>query len=293
MADYWKSNAKKYCDFCKCWITDNKPSVEFHEKGRRHQENVSKRLKQITRNNTKIEHDNVKIDAAMAKMEAAAMDAYRKDVENNADMTSRAINKRLQDENLEVAGSSAGGKKIWREAKADKGTYYWNILTNESVWEPPKEGYLSILEAKELEELENSKAWKSYNQKLITNTRLQAQEEKKISEEERARLAREKLKERRVEQEKPVVAAPLLEEGKTNPYGRWQTVQIVEQEPEPATVEEIPLPEVPVEAPPRREFKEKTVEALADVAGSTQFKKRKQNGVNKRQRNTRARIDDD
>lgn len=25
MADYWKSNDKKYCDFCKCWITDNKP----------------------------------------------------------------------------------------------------------------------------------------------------------------------------------------------------------------------------------------------------------------------------
>lgn len=23
--EYWKSNDKKYCDFCKCWITDNKP----------------------------------------------------------------------------------------------------------------------------------------------------------------------------------------------------------------------------------------------------------------------------
>lgn len=23
--DYWKSNERKFCDFCKCWITDNKP----------------------------------------------------------------------------------------------------------------------------------------------------------------------------------------------------------------------------------------------------------------------------
>lgn len=27
-ADYWKSNDRKYCDFCKCWITDNKPVSE-------------------------------------------------------------------------------------------------------------------------------------------------------------------------------------------------------------------------------------------------------------------------
>lgn len=24
-ADYWVSQSKKYCDFCKCWIADNKP----------------------------------------------------------------------------------------------------------------------------------------------------------------------------------------------------------------------------------------------------------------------------
>ena len=24
MTEYWKSQAKKFCDFCKCWISDNK-----------------------------------------------------------------------------------------------------------------------------------------------------------------------------------------------------------------------------------------------------------------------------
>lgn len=23
--EYWKSTGKKFCDFCKCWIADNKP----------------------------------------------------------------------------------------------------------------------------------------------------------------------------------------------------------------------------------------------------------------------------
>lgn len=23
--EYWQSQAKKFCDFCKCWLTDNKP----------------------------------------------------------------------------------------------------------------------------------------------------------------------------------------------------------------------------------------------------------------------------
>lgn len=60
-------------------------------------------------------------------MEAAALEAYRKDVESNADLTSMAINKKVQDNNLTINS----GKKLWHEAKSPSGkTYYWNILTN-------------------------------------------------------------------------------------------------------------------------------------------------------------------
>lgn len=52
-ADYWKSQGRKFCDFCKCWIADNKPSIEFHEGGRKHKENVQKRLKEIHKNSAK------------------------------------------------------------------------------------------------------------------------------------------------------------------------------------------------------------------------------------------------
>lgn len=36
MADYWKSNAKKWCEICKIWIADNRIQVENHERGLKH-----------------------------------------------------------------------------------------------------------------------------------------------------------------------------------------------------------------------------------------------------------------
>lgn len=61
-------------------------------------------------------------------MESAALDAYRKDIESNADISSRAINDTLQQNNLELSS-----KKIWHEVKnKDKEgpSYYWNTETD-------------------------------------------------------------------------------------------------------------------------------------------------------------------
>lgn len=92
MADYWKSQGRKFCDFCKCWIADNKPSIDFHEGGKKHKENVSKRLKEIHKNSAKQAKQNKKIEEDIKKMENAAMAAYLKDVENNTrDMTADRI----------------------------------------------------------------------------------------------------------------------------------------------------------------------------------------------------------
>lgn len=92
MADYWKSQGRKFCDFCKCWIADNKPSIDFHEGGKKHKENVSKRLKEIHKNSAKQAKQNKKIEDDIKRMENAAMAAYLKDVENNTkDMTAERI----------------------------------------------------------------------------------------------------------------------------------------------------------------------------------------------------------
>jgi hypothetical protein len=52
------------------------------------------------------------------------------------------------------------------------------------------------------------------------------QERKQQEAEDQARQAREKLKERRVVDDLPAASCgPLLEPGKTDPYGKWHTVK--------------------------------------------------------------------
>lgn len=43
---------------------------------------------------------------------------------------------------------------MWCEAKSDEGhTYYWNVKTNETVWEKPKEGYMSLKEYNQINQV--------------------------------------------------------------------------------------------------------------------------------------------
>ena len=110
----------------------------------------------------------MRTNAVLKQIESAALEAYRRDVENNADLSSIAINDKLQQDNLMIRDKPTSGKKIWKEAKSKDGaTYYWNILTNgvdihldfkteyfmnlltESVWVQPAEGYLSLAEQRE------------------------------------------------------------------------------------------------------------------------------------------------
>ncbi|XP_072377623.1 WW domain-binding protein 4 [Diabrotica undecimpunctata] len=292
MADYWKSNERKYCQFCKCWFADNKPSRDFHEKGRRHQENVKKGLKQITKASAKAHKEAENVDSAIKKMEQAAMAAYRRDVESNssADLTSMAISKKLKDDNLQLRNTQ---NKVWYEAKSEDGNhYYWNTLTNESVWEPPKEGYLSIQEQEEQKYGETAKQLKLVEkQKKIDGLKLM-QVRKEEEEEERARLEREKLKERRVADSPPPVYGPIIEPVKNDAYGQWHTVKETEHvdlqlPPQPEYIE-CPVTYEPEEI--KKEFKEKTIESLNE-GGSAFFKKRKIFSGGKR--NVRQRLDDD
>ena len=77
-SEYWKSQPRKFCDFCKCWLSDNKASIEFHESGRRHQAAVATRLEEIGRKGAKDERKAKKQEEWLQKMEQAAMNDYRK-----------------------------------------------------------------------------------------------------------------------------------------------------------------------------------------------------------------------
>lgn len=409
MADYWKSQGRKFCDFCKCWIADNKPSIEFHEGGKKHKENVSKRLKEIHKNSAKQAKQNKKFEDDIRKMENAAMTAYLKDVENNTrDMTAeRIIKEKLQKgdtkeiipnpnrtpyaapetaprfksknqrgENIRFShdidpcdptprvgppphakshhhppaenrsagkGKSGKGKgkgkkvqednrrsqpvrKVWYEALSPEGyTYYWHIETNESVWEPPEEGYMTF--AEQQEEAEEQ----AIQEKLLEQ--LEQEEtvaQSELLEERRANAEREKMKElkermiksemeeeddedneeRQDSAEENIEKKPLVKEEdrpyrrdyslpeKVHPYGAWQTVKITERKPIDLQLprsNKVQLPSFELAEPPGqgnpRTFKEKTVGQIDtgdsdDDGKPTSFKKRKISNKNVRKRVT-------
>ncbi|XP_012062904.1 PREDICTED: WW domain-binding protein 4 [Atta cephalotes] len=389
-ADYWKSQGRKFCDFCKCWIADNKPSIDFHEGGKKHKENVSKRLKEIHKNSAKQAKQNKKFEDDLKKMENAAMAAYLKDVENNTrDMTAQRIIKekldrietkemsqncnRIPSAALETVprfknnseqflpkmdpcdpatlskgapsfprvqqqhsgenrtpGKSKSGKmkgkgkktqeddhptapvrKLWYEARSPEGyTYYWHIETNESVWEPPEEGYMTFMEQEE-------EATEEVIQRELMEQLDKEEADKKadILEEQRANVEREKMKEFRkrsvenddvqnaeesmeikkaIEEERPYWRDYSVPE-RPQPYGSWQIVETTKKKPLdlqlPKQQKQIQLPIfTKIEPPPlQRTFKEKTVIQINtgnsdDEETATTFKKRKIGNKNVRKR---------
>ncbi|CAL1688998.1 unnamed protein product [Lasius platythorax] len=390
-ADYWKSQGRKFCDFCKCWIADNKPSIDFHEGGKKHKENVSKRLKEIHKNSAKQAKQNKKFEDDLKKMENAAMAAYLKDVESNTrDMTAQNIIKeklnknetketpqnfnrmppaaletiprfksntgqfspkvdpcdptlsksvpsfpRVQQQGGEnrTPGRSKANKtkgkgrktqeddrptapvrKLWYEALSPEGyTYYWHIETNESVWEPPEEGYMTLAEQEE--ETKEEALQKELIEQL---EREEAIEKADILEEQRANVEREKMKERgtrlaknendikdddesagikkeAIKEERPYRRDYSVPE-RPQPYGSWQVVETIKKKPVDLQLPkqkqiQLSIFEKIKPPPPQRTFKEKTVTQINmddsdDEGAPTTFKRRKIGNKNVRKRTT-------
>ncbi|KAH8412225.1 hypothetical protein KR009_000542, partial [Drosophila setifemur] len=117
--EFWKSNERKFCDFCKCWLSDNKASVAFHESGKRHKLNVAKRITDISRSSEKSERERQKMDAEIRKMEEAAMKSYAQDVHSRGDMTARSINTVMRATSANSASSSGSSYSTGRTRQVD------------------------------------------------------------------------------------------------------------------------------------------------------------------------------
>ncbi|KAL5279133.1 WBP4 family protein [Megaselia abdita] len=337
-ADYWVSNERKFCEYCKCWIAANKASIQFHENGKRHKASMAKRITDISNNSAKAEKEQRKFEAELRKMDEAAMRSYARDISASGDMTAKSINSVVVGATTETpAGTSTGRKartqvdpmrlegdfsddedrpgykkatdepesqSLWIEGKSEDGhTYYWNVKTNESVWQKPKEGYMPLAEYNRINSI-------AIAQQEVMN-KAAAKKNNESAEEKTARYYRERLKDFRKPDPEDTPEAKeekrqfykTAEEAATPDIGSWTTV--VEKTAEELKPVDLELPEVDnyyvqvvsemEPEPPVKKFKEKVIESLAnddDDEGpskvSMTFKKRKAP-----RGNARKRLDDD
>ncbi|KRX81532.1 Ligand-gated ion channel 50 [Trichinella sp. T6] len=157
MTEYWKSVPKKYCEICKCFYYDNKPSIQKHEQGARHKANVALKLRHVARQGRLRLKEAVETKKIISSMEKEALTSYNKDVKHGyvpklssqanvqgftkkkTSSSSFASTRQFQDELAESAFA------VWFESATPEGLlYYWNCATGESTWEQPAEGYVSL-----------------------------------------------------------------------------------------------------------------------------------------------------
>ncbi|KAL9971492.1 hypothetical protein ACROYT_G017662 [Oculina patagonica] len=228
MAEYWKSQPKKLCEFCKCWITDNKASVEFHERGKKHKENVQKRIEEVQKKGKEVSQAQKQLKMDLAAIEAAALKAYQKDLniepsKSKAESTSESTINTQTNETCSKGESTAGcfisyeGSQPtmqcthgWNIGQAPEGYYYYyNTTTQASQWESP-----SCLSSPAPENTRNS-----------TEHRAASEDERKTASEEQQQTSAQKdEKESKEKDTKP-------KEVKSSPYGQWTAVQTFEPPP--------------------------------------------------------------
>ena len=134
MADYWKSQPRKHCDLCKCWIADNKPSRDFHERGKRHQQAVKDKLTELKKKGVRDAKKQRETEGYLAEMERDALKKFKKDLADNPELAKQysADKEGLttqQKDKIELEKTLKGFLSIYIQKNFSSFMYQFNFLT--------------------------------------------------------------------------------------------------------------------------------------------------------------------
>ncbi|CAM9438178.1 unnamed protein product, partial [Discosporangium mesarthrocarpum] len=80
MADYWVSNERYFCKYCKVWLSNHKASIRHHEQGKRHTEVMEEFFRKKREDKLKGAESEVDLKRQMRNIEEAALKAHEKDL---------------------------------------------------------------------------------------------------------------------------------------------------------------------------------------------------------------------
>jgi len=287
MTEYWKSNTRKYCEYCKCWFADNRASIDFHEMGKNHKDNVQRKLAEIARQG-KVDHENrLQANDFFRQMEEAALSAYKNDISANPDMTGASFAQLAKEKNVDIVikAEEEARKKAaadWLEALSTDGTpYYYHKDTKATRWDKPPGGFVSIKEQK-----------KSKKKNKKDKDKKEGSSSKEPPPATPSHTTHTSSKPHTPKAHAPKGNSATSFTPPVGGYGAWTTVE------KPAPVD-LQLPQAPSWAPatcapppqPSSLFQQKTVTlGSKDGDGAPAFKKRK--NAEDMKKNARARVKD-
>ncbi|GBM08063.1 WW domain-binding protein 4 [Araneus ventricosus] len=329
-SEFWKSLPRKYCDICKCWFADNKASIEFHERGKRHQENAAKRIQDIQKRGIKDFKKQKKLEEDMEKIEKAALAAYQKDLQNNLEaipnpnLANSITNSAYNVPEISKINKPPNGPKRTKESKTNVKKAKLSVNTKtvtvkKEISEESSNGVEvkqeAVPETRKWYEAMTDEGYKYYWHVETSESCWEAPEEGFVSLEEQEALnspattensvpeikeePKEEVEENNTENEEEPVYS-IGPQPKVDPYGQWVTVvkkepvKIDLQLPKPSEdLIEIVIPVVKDE--PKLKFSEKIVGKLEDTDPSegVTFKKRKFAGSSAKRNARQRNLDDD
>jgi WW domain-binding protein 4 len=274
---------------------------------------VQKRLNEIGKKSEADKKAQNKLDDELRKINEAAMKSYAKDLSDGTargmPSSSRAVDPMalpFYDEDDGPSSSRKGAatavtaapenQSLWCEAKTDEGyTYYWNVKTNESIWEKPKEGYMTLKEYEKLNKValqqqeENQKKDRQYH---VENADEIAAKYKREQLKKFQKITQEPKKKQEEDAQPSKTYTTCFEAYGAQPIGKWEAVE-EELEQKPVDLElpkqhaeyYIPVASIQPEEPAIKKFKEKTIVSIDSDEVPSTFKKRKIGNRNIRRNN--------